>query len=78
MQQRSLRYNAYLIRLWEEGVPGVWRASVQHVQSGATVRFANAAELLAFLQTQMADAAPMPTAAANQGSGGSLTPSQVP
>jgi len=60
MLQRSLRYNAYLIRLWEEGTRGVWRASAQHVQSGVTVRFADAADLFAFLQTQMLDAPLLP------------------
>jgi hypothetical protein len=61
-----LRYNAYLIRLWEEGVPGVWRASAQHAQSGEIVRFAYATELLAFLQAQMVDAPPMPSAVVTQ------------
>jgi hypothetical protein len=53
MQHRSLRYHAYLIRLWEDGTPGAWRASAQQVQSGETVRFVDAAQLFAFLQAQM-------------------------
>ncbi|MCE7985032.1 MAG: hypothetical protein DYG89_27985 [Caldilinea sp. CFX5] len=53
MQRRSFRYHAYLIRLWEEGAPGAWRASAQSVQSGITVRFGDIESLLAFLQTEL-------------------------
>lgn len=53
MQRRSLHYHAYLIRLWEEGAPGAWRASAQHVHSGETVRFADVAQLFVFLQAQL-------------------------
>lgn len=58
MSHRTLRYCAYLIRLWEEGQPGVWRASAQHVQSGETVRFADVVHLFAFLQTQVTGTTP--------------------
>jgi hypothetical protein len=57
MQRRSLRYTAYLIRLWEEGQPGEWRASAQHVQSGETVRFAEVAQLFVFLQAKLCNEA---------------------
>jgi hypothetical protein len=72
MQRPSLRYNAYLIRLWEEGAPGAWRASAQHVQSGESVRFADAAHLFAFLQSQLdnvAEAKPADTHRAAQAQG---------
>lgn len=53
MQPRSIRSYAFLVRLWEEGTQGSWRASAQHVQSGKTMRFANTTKLFAFLQAQM-------------------------
>jgi hypothetical protein len=68
MQHHSRSYHSYLVRFWEEGTPGNWRASAQHVQSGEVVRFAHAAELLAFLQTQLADEPSMPVSVINQAS----------
>ena len=68
MQHHSRSYHAYLVRFWEEGTPGNWRASAHHVQSGEVVRFAHAAELLAFLQAQLADESAMPMAIVNQAS----------
>lgn len=65
MQRPSLRYNAYLIRLWEEGVPGRWRASAQQVPSGESVRCADAAQLFAFLQSQLGTASEAAPAASH-------------
>lgn len=45
-------YCAYLIRLWQDSPYTPWRASAQSVQSGETVRFADLAQLFAFLQAQ--------------------------
>lgn len=48
------RYCAYLVRLWQDNQNDEWRASAQSAQSGETVRFANLAQLFAFLQAQTA------------------------
>lgn len=45
-------YRAYLIRLWAEGSPGTWRASVQSVASGAIVHFASMDALFNFLRSE--------------------------
>ncbi|MCE7988583.1 MAG: hypothetical protein DYG89_46095 [Caldilinea sp. CFX5] len=45
-------YCAYLVRLWQEAPNKGWRASAQSAQSGETVRFADLAQLFAFLQAQ--------------------------
>ncbi len=50
-------YRSYLVRLWQSGAQGTWRASVQSVQTGVTQRFANLEALTAFLQTQTAKSA---------------------
>ena len=47
-------YQAYLIRIWQDGRQAVWRASAQAVQNGAVVRFASLEELFAFLKGQTA------------------------
>ncbi|MCB0173097.1 MAG: hypothetical protein KDI02_17315 [Anaerolineae bacterium] len=47
-----LAYQAYLIRLWQDGQHTGWRASVQSVQSGETIRFASLKALFEFLQDQ--------------------------
>ena len=46
-------YQSYLVRLWQSGEQGEWRASAQCVQSGNTVLFADVEQLLAFLQRQV-------------------------
>jgi hypothetical protein len=48
-------YSAYLVRLWKDGEPSVWRASAQSAQTGATVRFATLDDLFAFLAAQTTD-----------------------
>jgi hypothetical protein len=45
-------YQAYLIRLWQDGGQAVWRASAQSVQSGEIVRFADLTGLFAYLEAQ--------------------------
>ena len=47
-------YHAYLVRLWQEHPQAPWRASVQSVETGETVRFADLGQLFAFLQAQAA------------------------
>lgn len=47
-------YRAYLIRLWRDGTAQTWRASVQPVAGGATVRFASLEALFDFLLSQTA------------------------
>lgn len=42
-------YCAYLVRLWKDGEPAVWRASVQSVQTGKVERFATLEDLFVFL-----------------------------
>ena len=49
---RPPNYNAYLIRLWQEGPDTEWRASAQSVSSGEKLYFATLAALFAFLETQ--------------------------
>jgi hypothetical protein len=47
-------YQSYLVRFWQSGGTGVWRASAQNVQTGALVLFADTGSLFAFLQAQTA------------------------
>jgi hypothetical protein len=49
------RYQAYLVRIWQDGDQAAWRASAQSVQSGKIVRFANLDRLFTFLATQTDD-----------------------
>jgi hypothetical protein len=48
-------YAAFLVRLWQGGEEGQWRASAQSVQTGEKVLFASLAELFAFLEGQTLD-----------------------
>jgi len=50
---RASVYHSYLVRLWQSGEQGCWRASAQCVQTGDTVLFADIDQLLAFLQRQV-------------------------
>lgn len=45
-------YQSYLIRLWKDGADALWRASIQSVQTGEVVRFANLTEVFTFLEAQ--------------------------
>lgn len=52
----SPRYRAYLLRLWlvdDNGQP-VWRAALEDPRSGERLGFADAGQLVAFLQEQLA------------------------
>lgn len=52
---------SFLIRIWhaaERGTTGAWRATVEHVQSGARDEFCDVEALLAFLR-RYAHQAPM-------------------
>lgn len=51
-QPRLDTYQAYLIRIWQDGQGAAWRASAQAVQGGDTVRFANLEALFVFLKAQ--------------------------
>jgi hypothetical protein len=46
------RYLSYVVRFWQSGPDGQWRASVCCIRSGETLRFADVASCLAFLQEQ--------------------------
>ncbi len=48
----SRRHISYLIRLWQSGPNGPWRASARSVQSGETIRFADLASFFVFLEGQ--------------------------
>ena len=50
--QKVDTYQAYLVRMWQDGYQAVWRASAQSVQSGEIVRFADLDRLFAFLKAQ--------------------------
>jgi hypothetical protein len=47
-------YAAYLVRLWQDGQAGQWRASAQSAQTGERTLFASLAELFIFLESQTA------------------------
>jgi hypothetical protein len=47
-------YRSYLVRLWQSGPRGQWRASVLSIQGGHTQHFADLAALFAFLQAETA------------------------
>lgn len=46
-------YRSYLVRFWQSGPEGGWRASAQCVQTGNTVLFGEIEQLLTFLQTEV-------------------------
>lgn len=48
-------YHAFMVRLWQDSSASPWRASVQNVQTGETVRFSETVQLFRFLQAQMLD-----------------------
>ena len=53
-QERPSGYAAYLVRLWQDGQAGQWRASAQSVQTGEKMLFASLAELCVYLESQTA------------------------
>lgn len=50
------RYQAYLLRLWQETPDARWRASLQDAASGESTVFGSVPELVAFLQSTNARA----------------------
>lgn len=50
-------YRSYLLRMWRarDAGDGPWRASIESVQTGERVSFAELADLLAFLRRQTHD-----------------------
>ena len=51
-------YRSYLLRLWREGAAAPWRGQVRNIAAGDERRFASLAELLAFLEDEIADEGP--------------------
>jgi hypothetical protein len=51
-RDKSSNYAAYLVRLWQDGQAGQWRASAQSVQTGEKTMFASLSELFMFLESQ--------------------------
>ena len=54
MAEKRADYLSYLLRMWRAQEEGreVWRASLQHVESGERVSFRSLDELFAFLRRQ--------------------------
>ena len=50
--QDIYRYQAYMVRLWQDDGQTTWRASVQSVQSGEVIRFSSLVALFEYLQSQ--------------------------
>lgn len=53
MSSNSPNYHAYLLRLWREHANGSWRVSLQSAETRERRHFANLADLVAHLETQM-------------------------
>jgi hypothetical protein len=49
------RYQAYLLRLWQEGPHAPWRAALEVPGGAATVTFGTVGALFAYLRDQLAD-----------------------
>lgn len=52
VQDTSIVYLSYLVRMWQEYPGAPWRASVQSVQSGKVANFASLDALTEFLVSQ--------------------------
>lgn len=52
----SQNHQSYLLRLWKEGEPVSWRASLHNVNTQECHHFANMNHLLSFLSTQLGQA----------------------
>ncbi|MFN8469314.1 MAG: hypothetical protein U0X20_27405 [Caldilineaceae bacterium] len=50
----SATYQSYLVRLWQDGPAGAWRASTECVQTRAVTHFADLDALFVFLWAQAA------------------------
>jgi hypothetical protein len=59
MASERRRYISYLLRLWQVRVGGqlVWRTSLENAQTSERRGFANLADLVAFLEGKMGEAA---------------------
>ena len=55
MDPKNTTYFAYLLRLWRENnhKTPVWRASLEDIESGEQIKFANADALFNYLQEKM-------------------------
>jgi hypothetical protein len=52
MDEPSVDYLSYLLRLWRTGTSGEWQASLEAPVTGERVGFANLDALVNFLRTQ--------------------------
>ena len=52
MPDKPSSYAAFMVRLWQDGHAGQWRASAQSVQTGEKTLFASLAELFVYLEAQ--------------------------
>jgi hypothetical protein len=52
MDEPSVDYLSYLLRLWRTGTAGGWQASLEFPQTGERVGFPDLAALLAYLEAQ--------------------------
>lgn len=50
---QPVNYCSYLVRLWRTQHEVTWRASVQHVQTGDIIRFADIESLCRYLQSHV-------------------------
>ena len=55
-QAFTATYQSYLVRLWQDGPAGTWRASTECVQTRAVTHFADLDALFVFLWAQAAPA----------------------
>ncbi|MFN8496887.1 MAG: hypothetical protein U0641_03460 [Anaerolineae bacterium] len=51
--QSPARYHSFLVRLWQDGAGGPWRASAHCVQTGDTLRFASVEAMFAYLAERL-------------------------
>ena len=53
MKSLPTNYQSYLLRIWQEGDAGTWRASLTDISTRECHAFANANKLFSFLHEQM-------------------------
>ncbi|MBF6614271.1 MAG: hypothetical protein IVW55_14185 [Chloroflexi bacterium] len=58
MNDEQRRYLSYLLRLWQDRSPAVWRASLEDPQTRERLGFADIAQLFTFLEGQIAGGTP--------------------
>lgn len=49
---QPIRYQAYLIRLWQEDPTGPWRVALRHVLTNEELHFASLEKLFVYLLAQ--------------------------